>query len=255
VRFRILGTLSSEFFTGPAAARGNREARILGALLLNAGRRVSVNALVEMLWGVTPPATARQQVQNCTSAVDRRLRAAGQQPIQRVADGYCIDVPSDELDALTFEQSTVAGRRALEAGDFTRASRTLLGALDLWRGPVLDGLHLGPFEAAAIRLGEQRLAAAEDLVDCHLAIGRAKDILSDLLAAVNRHPLRERMVGQLMRALAAAGRPAEAIDLFYRTKSRLRDEYGLDPSQELIAAHLHVVRQDSVSLRTLACGA
>src|SRR4051812_26655878 len=116
MRFGILGPLCIESVEDQIFGHRSREALILGALLLNAGRRVSATDLADMIWGNSPPPTFRQQVQNCASPVDRRLREVGLPTLRRLPNGYRLDVRSDELDALAFEAGAAAGRRALKAG-------------------------------------------------------------------------------------------------------------------------------------------
>src|SRR4051812_3010752 len=117
--FRILGPMWTYEALRLPVERETRSARILGALALHADKTVSVDALVDMVWGTTPPATARDQVRNCVSSIDRRLRCAGVQGLHRVARGYCLEIGADQLDMLYFEDSAERGRAAMMAEDPT----------------------------------------------------------------------------------------------------------------------------------------
>ncbi|MEV4169235.1 BTAD domain-containing putative transcriptional regulator [Nonomuraea sp. NPDC049709] len=115
-------------------------------------------------------------------------------------------------------------------------------ALELWRGPALADVADAPFAGPqALRLEELRLAATEDLFEAELSLPEASPAagLRELLAA---HPLRERPRGLLMRALHAAGRPAEALAVYDEGRRLLAEELGTDPSPELAALHLEILR-------------
>ncbi|WP_026341835.1 BTAD domain-containing putative transcriptional regulator [Actinomadura atramentaria] len=213
---------------------------LLALLALDAGRPVPVGRLVDGLYGEDPPDGAANALQSQVSRLrrglgDARLVAGG-------AAGYRLAAEPDEVDALRFDGLARDGRRALAAGDGARAAELLGAAAGLWRGPALAGVA-APFAAGqAARLEEARLTALEDLAAARLLLGEAAGVvdgLRDLLAA---HPLRERAVALLVRALAAAGRQAEALAEFEGVRARLADELGADPSPELAEAHLAVLR-------------
>jgi DNA-binding SARP family transcriptional activator len=239
MRYGILGPLWIENDLGLAKGR---EAGILAALLLSSNRPVLLDTLVDLLWPTSPPTTARQQVRNCAASLDRRLRRGGRDGLLRVTNGYLLELRPAELDALLFEQAMEEGRSAMSRGDPQHAADALRHGLDLWRGGVLGGLVLGPFQPQAVRLSELRLTAMEEYYDAVIAQGRGGEIVSDLRLAVHEHPLRQRFVGQLMRALADSGRQTEALDLFQTTRSRLIDEYGIDPGVDLDAVYLEILR-------------
>jgi DNA-binding SARP family transcriptional activator len=116
--------------------------------------------------------------------------------------------------------------------------------LRLWRGPALLGLSGRAVEAAAMRLGEQRLAAVERCVDLELGLGRHGDLVAELAGLVGVHPLRERLVGQLMLALHGSGRQPEALAAYARLRARLADELGLMPGTALRELHGTILRND-----------
>jgi predicted ATPase len=149
------------------------------------------------------------------------------------------------VDAVRFESLAAAGRREL-AHDPLQAGRTLREALALWRGPSLADAATARFAAAAVaRLEELRLGALEDRIDADLATGGHDAVLAELDALVTAHPLRERLCGQLMRALASAGRQADALAAYERLRRRLADDLGIDPSAELRAVHVGVLRGET----------
>ncbi|MGV9596055.1 BTAD domain-containing putative transcriptional regulator [Streptosporangium sandarakinum] len=170
--------------------------------------------------------------------------------VTRHPAGYRLAVPPEAVDAHRFERLARQGRAALVSGEHERAEELLGEALGLWRGPALADVLNAPFAAAAAaRLEEARIAVAEDHAEARLALGRRREpiadlrtLVTDLRELVTAHPLRERPRGQLMRALYACGRQAEALAVYEDVRTRLADELGADPSPELSAIHLSVLR-------------
>jgi predicted ATPase/DNA-binding SARP family transcriptional activator len=238
VRFGILGTVeirSAEGDTLPIG--GPRQRALLALLLLDAGRVVTVERLLDGMYGSQPPAGATSALQSQVSRLRRGLPAG---LIEFHPAGYRIAVEPDAVDVHRFEQLARQGARAKAEGDHENAAEVLRQALDLWRGPVLADVPLT--EAISARLNELKLSAAEDLFDAQLALGEHAALIPELRAYVEGHPLRERLRGQLMLALHASGRQAEALAEFDNARRTLAGELGADPSAELSAIHLAVLR-------------
>ncbi|MGW0060198.1 AfsR/SARP family transcriptional regulator [Streptosporangium sandarakinum] len=182
--------------------------------------------------------------------VDDTADGSGGGMVTRHPAGYRLAVPPEAVDAHRFERLARQGRAALVSGEHERAGVLLGEALGLWRGPALADVLDAPFAAAAAaRLEEARIAVAEDHAEARLALGRRREptadlrtLVTDLRELVTAHPLRERPRGQLMRALYACGRQAEALAVYEDVRTRLADELGADPSPELSAIHLSVLR-------------
>ncbi|MGI5160136.1 BTAD domain-containing putative transcriptional regulator [Microbispora sp. CA-102843] len=242
MRFGILGpTEARPDGDRPVPVGGPGLRALLGLLLLNAGRVVTTDRLIDGLYGAEPPSGATNALQAQVS----RLRQHLGDLVVREPAGYRLAVDPDDVDASRFERLAAEGRRALDAGDPARAAGLLDQALALWRGPALADVPDAPFAPAqATRLEELRLSAAEDLAEAGLTLGRHRDLLPELQERAAAHPLRERSRGQLMRALYAAGRPAEALAAYDDARRVLADELGADPSAELSAIHLAVLRSD-----------
>ncbi|MEU7582960.1 BTAD domain-containing putative transcriptional regulator [Streptomyces sp. NPDC041068] len=239
MRFGILGPLDVRSPDGtPLDPGGPRPRALLTLLLLDAGRAVSVERLTEGLYGDEPPAGAANALQSQVSRLRKRL---GPGPaIEAVPTGYRIAVSPEDVDLHRFERLAREGRRALGSGDQPRAAALLREALGLWRGPALADLpDAGPLVA---RLEEQRLAATQDRVDADLALGGGPELVPELRELIAGHPLSERLHGQLMRALHAGGRPAEALTVYEEARRTLADELGADPSAELSALHLELLQ-------------
>ncbi|WP_433435639.1 BTAD domain-containing putative transcriptional regulator [Nonomuraea sp. CA-141351] len=250
MRFGILGPLLVRSTDGdPLAIGGPRPRALLALLLLDAGRMVSVERLIDGQYGDRPPAEAANAIQAQISRLRRSLPAG---LIEFHGAGYRLVVSPDDVDAHRFERLSREGRKMLAAGRFPGAASSLREALELWRGPALADVADAPFAGPqALRLEELRLSAMEDLMEAELGLPEGSPVaaLQDLVAA---HPLRERPRGLLMRALEAAGRPSEALAVFDETRRLLADELGTDPSPELAALHLAILRADRHQVRRVA---
>ncbi|WP_247666973.1 BTAD domain-containing putative transcriptional regulator [Micromonospora sp. C81] len=243
MRFRILGPTQVVLADGREVPVGGPRLRaLLALLLLDAGRVVSAERLIDGLYGEHPPRGAANALQSQVSRL-RQALPAEHDPVEFHPAGYRLAVDPDDVDAYRFERLAEAGRRALVDGDWPRAAAVLREALELWRGPALaDAVGVAGAPAQAARLDELRLAAIEDRVEADLALGAQSALIAELRELVVAHPLRERSRGQLMRALAALGRPAEALAEFEDARHTLADQLGVDPSAELAAVHLAVLR-------------
>ncbi|MFJ4327718.1 BTAD domain-containing putative transcriptional regulator [Streptomyces tricolor] len=239
MRFGILGPVEIHTDDGtPLDPGGPRPRALLTLLLLDAGRPVSVRRLLDGLYGPEPPAGAVAALQSQISRLRRRL--APHTGIDAVPAGYTLAVDPDAVDAHRFARLAAEGRTALAAGDHPRAAALLRDALALWRGPALPDLPDAHADRA--RLEELRRAVVPDRIEAELGSGCGPELVAELRALLRRHPLDERLYEQLMRALHAAGRPAEALAVYEEARRTLADELGADPSPELSALHLHLLR-------------
>jgi DNA-binding SARP family transcriptional activator len=229
--FRILGPVEVATSTGTLPLRGRSQRAVLAVLLLHPNEVVASEQLIEELWGDHAPDTAAKIVQNAVSQLRKLL---GPEVLATRAPGYVLRVDPGRLDAIRFEELVEESRRARAAGDPELASAKLQEGLGLWRGLALADLVYEPFAQAEIaRLEELRLTAIEDRIDAELHLGRHADVVGELEAHVARHPLRERLPGQLMLALYRSGRQAEALALYQKTRRELIEELGIEPGPAL----------------------
>jgi predicted ATPase/DNA-binding SARP family transcriptional activator/tetratricopeptide (TPR) repeat protein len=244
VRIGILGPLEAWDAAGRAVPLGGTRLRhLLIRLAIDAGRPVAADRLAEDLWPDGPPAEAANALQ---ALVSRLRRAVGREAIEYGPGGYGLAAGRCEVDAAEFERLVAAGRGGLADGEHARAAGTLRRALGLWRGPALTDARDAPFAAAAItRLEELRLAAVEDRIEADLWLGRGAGLVPEAEELVAEHPLRERLRGQLMRALYAAGRQADALAAYQDARRLLADQLGVDPSPALAGVQLAILRGEA----------
>ncbi|MFL6077877.1 MAG: BTAD domain-containing putative transcriptional regulator [Mycobacteriales bacterium] len=234
VEFRILGPLEARGPAGTIALGGPRQRAVLAVLLLAPDRVVSLDAVVDAIWGPNPPRTARRQVQNQVSALRLAFASRGAElPVSTRPAGYLLRLEPGELDAAAFAAEAEDARRHWHGGQPAETAEAATAALRRWRGPALAGVA-GPGPAGeAARLEEQRLDLLALRLDADLALGRHADIIGELTALVSSHPLRERLRGQLMTALYRAGRKVEALSCYDTGRHLVSEQFGLDPGPEL----------------------
>jgi DNA-binding SARP family transcriptional activator len=243
LEFRILGALEAHEDGEPVPLGGPKQRALLAILLLSDNEPVSVDRLVDELWGERPPGTAAHSIE---VYVSRLRKVLGPRVISTQRPGYRVEVEPGQLDLHRFEQLAAEGRGSLAAGDAVTAVARLREGLGLWRGPPLTDFTFEPFAQSAIaRLEELRLAALEDRIDADLALGHHAQVIGELEALVERHPLRERLRGQLMLGLYRAGRQAEALEAYARTRAALVDELGIEPSPALQRLERAILKQEA----------
>src|SRR5205823_4873114 len=191
MRFLVLGPLEVAADGGdPLPIAGSKERMILACLIARGGLVVSVEELIEELWGDDPPRTAEKTLGSYVSRLRRALqpaRSRGSSPdvIVSRGDGYSVQANGHHIDATIFEQLAGDGHRLLDAGRPGEADPVLTEALGLWRGAAYQGYRYTSFGAAeGERLDEIRRTASEDLVDSRLAGGNADQLIPDLEAMV-----------------------------------------------------------------------
>ena len=249
VRVSVLGPLEVTDAAGrPVRVGGQRVRALLILLAMDAGRVVSARSLIERLWPDERPTDAANALQSLVSRLRVALRQAGLPDgvLESSAVGYRLAAPAAAVDALAFEDQARAGRQALAGGDPATAARLLREALARWRGPALADVAGEEFAAApAARLAELRAAALLDRIEAELAVGAAgPEPIGELRELTAADPLAERPAVLLMRALAAAGRQAEALAVYQRTRDQLAEDLGVDPSAQLDQAYIAVLRQE-----------
>jgi predicted ATPase/DNA-binding SARP family transcriptional activator len=239
VQIGMLGSFEVRADDGVLAdVPGARLRGLLIALALEPGHAVPKATLVDWIWGERPPSEAANALQRLVS---RLRKALPEGLVEGQTDGYRLRVEPDAVDAVRFERLIGQARND---GD-PRRVRLLREALALWRGAAMQDVGLqdsAAFDAAVTRLEGLHLTAMEDRFDAEVSLGHGVELVTELTDLVAAHPVRERLVAALMRALVAAGRDTEALLVYQRTREALADALGVDPSPELSALHVALLR-------------
>ncbi|MFJ7201658.1 MULTISPECIES: ATP-binding protein [unclassified Streptomyces] len=246
MRYLILGVTEARDENGTAlSVSGTRLRALLAALALRAGRAVPVADLVDDVWAADPPHDAPAALQ---ALVGRLRRVLGRDAIASTHGGYRLTAGPDEVDLHVFEQLSRRGVEELDAGDPATAARTLRTALALWRGPALADLP-DRDHGHGLRPESHRLAALERRIEADLrcvATGRdggagpdagSRTLVPELMELTTAHPYDERFRAQLIRALRAEGRQADALAAYEDARRALAEGLGADPGPELSALH------------------
>ena len=243
MEIQVLGPVELRDNGAEVQVGGSRQRRLLAALVVNAGKVVSVERLIDAVWaGEKPPERAAKTLQTYVS----RLRATlGDELVQTRDPGYSLVVDSAMIDATRFEQLVAVARSRLEAGEATEARVRLDEALALWNGPAYDEFASEPWAwAAASRLEELRLSAREDRAEVLRVLGETAEAVGELERLTVEFPLRERARHKLMLALYRDGRQADALRSFQAYRRHLAEEVGLEPSGELAELERMIATRD-----------
>ncbi len=249
-RLRVLGPVEIDFAGERLEVQGVARAT-LALLTRSAGQVVSVESLVDGLWGRTPPAGAERAVASYVSRLRKALANAGVNAPPVVltrAPGYLLAVDPADVDLADFESRVAEGRRAAAVGQPALAAARLRQALALWRGEAyadVGEVAFAPIEAR--RLAELRLAAIESRVEAELAAAAPiapPTLAGELQLLVAEHPHRERLWAHLIMCLYRQGQQADALATYQRARARLVEDLGVEPGAELRAAELAVLGGD-----------
>lgn len=247
VDFKILGALEVAVDGAVVPAGRRRERCLLGLLLLEPYQAISVDRLISLLWD---DARLPNQPQRALQSNVARLRAVlGGLPVAdpprlvSVGSGYALHVPPASVDAHRFREMVA---RSAGLGPPERRAALLGRALELWRGPVLDGTFPPTLrERLCGDLEELRLTAGEDWFECELLLGRHRDRVGELAGLVAEHPDRERLLGLYMTALDRCGRTSAALRAYEERRLWLAENEGLDPGSELRTLHAAILRGEN----------
>ncbi len=259
MEFKVLGTLEVTDGRLSLTPTAPKIRQVLAALLVRANHFVSVDALIDELWGEDPPASAVTTIHTYVHHLRKELhntephKTMSDAPTARLVtepQGYVLHVCDDHLDAAVFTRLADEGGRQLENNRPDEASRTLRAALGLWRGPVASGVTAGRIlQARAAHLEELKMQSIELWIQTEILLGKLGHIIPDLRSLVTSHPLNERLHAHLIAALKQAGRRAEALDAYQRFRQILDTELGLEPSQELRQLQRAVLIEDTADPR------
>jgi DNA-binding SARP family transcriptional activator len=242
MEFRMLGPFDVVNGGTSVPIGGAKQRALLAILAIHANEIVSVDRLIDDLWGERPPVSAPNTLQAYVSRLRKVVANGAAATIEFGSGGYVLRADPGLIDARRFAQAVTTAR---ERGPAEERSRLLQEALEAWRGPALADFAFEPFARAEIgRLEELRLGALESRIEAYLECGRHSELVAELEALVVEHPLRERFREQLMLALYRSGRQAEALDAYRSGRRELVDELGIEPGPRLQELERAILAQD-----------
>jgi DNA-binding SARP family transcriptional activator/tetratricopeptide (TPR) repeat protein len=239
--FGVLGAVEARIDGRPIDVGHARQRCVLGVLLVEAGRPIPADQLIDRVWGEDVPQRVASALYSYMSRLRRAVAAAPGAGIRRESGGYLLTVDPEAVDLYRF-RGLIAQARAAES-DHPAADLFVRG-LDLWRGEPFAGLDTPWLTSMRHMLLSERFAAELDRNDVLLRLGGHSELLPVLSAAVTDHPLDERLAAQSMLALYRCGRQADADEQYRRIRRRLADELGSDPGAALRRLHERIIAAD-----------
>ncbi|CAL9667700.1 AfsR/SARP family transcriptional regulator [Streptomyces sp. Tu 3180] len=253
MNIKVLGALNAEVNGISIVPTAGKPRQVLALLALYPGRVVPVPTLMEEIWGTELPQSSLTTLQTYILQLRRMLGTAmgpdapgsAKDVLATRYGGYLLQIPAEAVDVYRYERLVGEGRQAFEDGEDARAAALLREALELWEGPALVDVRVGPvLEIEVMRLEQSRLVARERRIDADLRLGRHVELIAELTDLIARHPQHEGLHSQAMVALYRSGRQAAALDVYRRLRQRLIDELGVEPSPQLQRMHQAMLAVD-----------
>jgi DNA-binding SARP family transcriptional activator/tetratricopeptide (TPR) repeat protein len=242
MEFRVLGPIEFRH-AGQLIDTGHaRQRAVLAVLLLDLGRPVPAETLIDRVWGEKTPASVRSVLYGYVARLRAALGSAAEAGVTltRHSGAYLLQASPEQLDLYEFR------RVVAEAGGSPdeRAAALLSDALGTWRGPALGGVDSAWLAAMRTTLELERHTAQLDLNDARLRLGQHAALVGDLTGQAAITPGDERLAGQLMLALYRSGRPAEALRQYEQVRRYLAAELDTGPGTGLQALHQQILTAD-----------
>ncbi|GAA0944847.1 BTAD domain-containing putative transcriptional regulator [Pseudonocardia zijingensis] len=241
MEFRLLGGVEAYLDGSPVDTGHTRQRTVLAALLVDVGRPVPTDRLIDRVWADRPPYRARNALSAYVSRLRGLLTGLDGVRITRGPGGYLLSTDPLTVDLHLFRHLVA---RARSAEHPATAAALFTQALDLWRGEPFPAVDAPWFADLRTALEAERLAAVLDRNDAALAAGRHTELLPEIETAAAAHPLDERLAGQLMLAQYRSGRQPDALATYRRIRDRLVEELGSEPGPELRRVHQRILEAD-----------
>ncbi|MBB4951355.1 DNA-binding SARP family transcriptional activator/tetratricopeptide (TPR) repeat protein [Kitasatospora gansuensis] len=243
VLVRLLGRVGVETADGFVPAGTAKQSAVLAVLAMTPGRRVGVDHLIDRVWEEHPPPTARSTLYAYLARLRRVLVPWPELQLLRDGAGYTLTAEPEQIDVHRLRRLAADAERAERDGDRPRSAELLGAAARLWDSP-LAGVPGAWADRMRETLTREYLEIQTSRYRTELGLGRPGPVAAELSPLVAEHPLAEPLVTLLLLALRQSGRTAEALELYERTRTRLREELGSDPGAALADAHRQLLAGD-----------
>ena len=255
MRINVLGPIEVIAEEGAVPLTGHGQRALLAALAFDQGKIVPADELIEIIWGESPPASARTKIQSHVSALRRAIGCGvrdADSPLLTIPPGYLLSERAVKTDLAEFGVLAARGSRAVEAGEPGVASTVFGDALALWRGTAFAGANSAALRATAGSLADRRLLVAEAKAEADLVLGRHGTVAGELSGWLVSHPFRERLRGLTMLALHGLGCRAEALAVYRAGQQVMTRELGLEPGAWLRGLYQRILDDEPIQLSTAA---
>ncbi|GAA3200001.1 BTAD domain-containing putative transcriptional regulator [Dactylosporangium siamense] len=243
MQFLILGALEVRSPEARVQISAPKQRAVLATLLLGANNEVPVGRLIRYVWDGRPPATAQTTLQSYIYRLRQLLRPFPQVQLRTNIDSYMLEVAEAETDLWTFRGLVDQARADAALGQWAESVARLRDAVAIWRGNSLTGVPGEALRQEGRVLDGERTSAYEELFDAEILLGNTRQIVPELQRVASEYPFHEAFHAQLMLALYASGRQAEALQSFAAIRQRLRTRLGIEPGPALQHLHQSILRQ------------
>jgi SARP family transcriptional regulator, regulator of embCAB operon len=246
--FKVLGPLEMSIDERLCTPHAAKVRQVLALILFRANQVVSLDSLIEELWGNHPPRSAVTTTQTYIYQLRKTIAghtstAVAEATIRTVPPGYVLSIDDHQLDSRRFSRLVEEGRELLSTQQLTAAAQRFRDALDLWSGPPLADVQCGSLLSGyETHMKELRLSVLELRVHAEMQLGHHRKLVAELKSLVQEHPYNEWLHAQLMISLDRSGRRGEALIAYQNARHILNEELGLDPSAELQQLQVDVLR-------------
>jgi DNA-binding SARP family transcriptional activator len=246
VRFSLLGPLELKEDDHVFPLGTPKQKAVLATLLVRVNALVSVDELIDELWGARAPKSAPDNVRLYVANLRRLLAVAKDAAvISRHGRSYRLNADPDNFDFVQFRAKVAVGRRASADGDWEASLPLFERSVGLWRGRALADVPMRVVLSEWCAAAEAEwLSASEDLIEALINTGlpdRAASHAGDLLAI---DPLRERAHRLLMLAQYQAGNVAGALRAFHSARNHMVEQLGVEPGSDLRRLHSAMLSRD-----------
>ncbi|MBB5803164.1 DNA-binding SARP family transcriptional activator/Flp pilus assembly protein TadD [Saccharothrix ecbatanensis] len=241
VEFALLGDVRVQVDGRDLDIGHARQRCVLAVLLIEAGRTVTTDQLVDRVWGERAPVRARHAFYSYISRLRTALRDVAGFDIARRGGAYVLHVDAGTVDLHLFRSLLGQAREATEE---RRALALYDRALRLWRGVPFEELDSPWLASVRDRLLAERFTAEVQRYDVALDLGMHDELLAELATATAANPFDERIAGQHVLALYRCGRRTEALTQYREFRARLVDDTGVEPGDQLQRLHQQMLASD-----------